>query len=168
VSHNAECPLSPNVLIPYEYARWILPIIIVQSTLTFTVFVFLDTIHGPVSLKQHTFRRPDSVSVFMWNLLTQMDPIDTASPPISQNMDQRFRLSPTSRRRQSPVSETLCVVLNKNRTMDNVQKHNNCVTIPSSQTFRFHSNFCFSLKFVFLLSPPPPPHGVLIGGKKSL
>jgi hypothetical protein len=28
------------------------------------------------------------------------------------------------------------VVLNKKRTMDNVQKHNNCINGPSSQTFR--------------------------------
>jgi hypothetical protein len=29
--------------------------------------------------------------------------------------------------RHNPVSETLCVYLNKNRTLDNVQKHNNCI-----------------------------------------
>jgi hypothetical protein len=28
------------------------------------------------------------------------------------------------------------IVLNKNRTMDNVQRHNSCINIPSSQTFR--------------------------------
>jgi hypothetical protein len=36
----------------------------------------------------------------------------------------RFHL----KRRQNPVSETLCV-LNKNRTMDNVQKHSDCINI---------------------------------------
>jgi hypothetical protein len=34
----------------------------------------------------------------------------------------------TWRRRQNPVSETLCF-LNKNRTMDNVQKHNICTDL---------------------------------------
>jgi hypothetical protein len=28
------------------------------------------------------------------------------------------------------------VVLDKDRTMDNVQEHNVCITVPSSQTFR--------------------------------
>jgi hypothetical protein len=41
----------------------------------------------------------------------------------------------TWRRRQNPVSETLRV-LDKNRTMDNVQKHNISINVPSSQTFR--------------------------------
>jgi hypothetical protein len=36
---------------------------------------------------------------------------------------------------QNPVSETVCA-LNKNRTSDNVQKHNNYINIPLSQTFR--------------------------------
>jgi hypothetical protein len=35
----------------------------------------------------------------------------------------------------------LMYVLNKNRTMDNVEKHSNCLHIPSSQTFR--SQFLF-------------------------
>jgi hypothetical protein len=30
------------------------------------------------------------------------------------------------------------VILDKNRTMDNVQKHNICINVPSSQTFRSH------------------------------
>jgi hypothetical protein len=29
-----------------------------------------------------------------------------------------------------------CCVLNKNRTMDNFQKHNICINVPSSQNFR--------------------------------
>jgi hypothetical protein len=37
------------------------------------------------------------------------------------------------------VSETC--VLNKNTTMDNVQKHNNCINIPSSQKFTSYSPF---------------------------
>jgi hypothetical protein len=36
-------------------------------------------------------------------------------------------------RREDSVSDKLCV-LNENRTMDNVQKHNNCINMPSSQT----------------------------------
>jgi hypothetical protein len=36
------------------------------------------------------------------------------------------------RRRQNPASETLCV-LNENRTMDNVQKHNGYINISPSQ-----------------------------------
>jgi hypothetical protein len=36
-------------------------------------------------------------------------------------------------------------VLNKNRTMDNVQKHNNCINVPSSQTFRGNLPGVFSL-----------------------
>jgi hypothetical protein len=32
------------------------------------------------------------------------------------------------------------VVLNKNRTMDNVQKHNSCINMPPSQTFRSYSD----------------------------
>jgi hypothetical protein len=35
----------------------------------------------------------------------------------------------------SPVSETLCV-LNKIRTMDILNKYNNCIYMPLSQTFR--------------------------------
>jgi hypothetical protein len=34
-------------------------------------------------------------------------------------------IGPNWKRRENPVSKTLCV-LNKNRTMDNVQEHNNC------------------------------------------
>jgi hypothetical protein len=41
------------------------------------------------------------------------------------------------RRRQNSVSETLRV-LNKNKTMDNVQKHSYCINTPSSQTSRSH------------------------------
>jgi hypothetical protein len=41
----------------------------------------------------------------------------------------------TRRRGQNSVSETLCV-LNKTRTMDNVQKRNAFIYIPSPQTFR--------------------------------
>jgi hypothetical protein len=77
--------------------------------------------HSPSScfyLKQNTtFRRLDSVSVFRWNLLSWVQSIELV--PIS-----------------GPVPEPLCVVLNKNRTMHNVQKHNNFINIPSSQTCR--------------------------------
>jgi hypothetical protein len=31
------------------------------------------------------------------------------------------------------------VFLDKDRTMDNVQKHNTCINVPSSQTFRSES-----------------------------
>jgi hypothetical protein len=50
-------------------------------------------------------------------------------------------------------------VLNKSRTMDNVQKQNNCLNVLSSQTFR--SDNCLCLKFaqnrmkVFVRYPPP-------------
>jgi hypothetical protein len=55
--------------------------------------VFLGVIRVPVFyLKHKTFQRRDSVSAFRWNLL-----------------------------RQNPVAETICV-LNKSRTIDNVQK----------------------------------------------
>jgi hypothetical protein len=37
------------------------------------------------------------------------------------------------RRRQNPVSETLC--FKQSRTTDNDQKHNICINVPSSQTF---------------------------------
>jgi hypothetical protein len=39
----------------------------------------------------------------------------------------------TWRLRQNPVSETLCG-LNKYMKMDNGQKHNNCINVPSSQS----------------------------------
>jgi hypothetical protein len=47
---------------------------------------------------------------------TQLGPIDRASSCL-----------------QIPTPTKRCV-LNKNRTMDNVQKNNNCIDIPSSQT----------------------------------
>jgi hypothetical protein len=37
-----------------------------------------------------------------------------------------------------------CLNLNKNRTMDNVQKHNSCFNIPLSQTFRSYLCYVFS------------------------
>jgi hypothetical protein len=40
----------------------------------------------------------------------------------------------TQGQRQNPISETL--FLNKDWTMDNVQKTNSCINMPSSQTFR--------------------------------
>jgi hypothetical protein len=54
---------------------------------------------------------------------TQLGPIDRDSP---------------YPQRQNPVSDTL-YYLNKNRTMDNVQKHNICINVPSSQTFISHA-----------------------------
>jgi hypothetical protein len=61
---------------------------------------------------------------------TQLGPIDTASPY-------------SQRRRQNPVSETLRV-LSKNRMMDNVQEHNSCINMPSSQTLRSYWKFIWS------------------------
>jgi hypothetical protein len=58
----------------------------------------------------HTvFRRLDSGCIFMWNLLSWAQSIQL-------------------------VSE-MGNVWNRNRMMDNVQKHIHCITIPSSQTF---------------------------------
>jgi hypothetical protein len=41
----------------------------------------------------------------------------------------------TWRREQNPVLQ-MCF-LNKNRMMDNVQKHDICINVPLPQTFRF-------------------------------
>jgi hypothetical protein len=48
---------------------------------------------------------------------TQLGPIDRASPCFQANLS-RFQ------------TETISIVLNKKRTVDNVQKHNNCIYIP--------------------------------------
>jgi hypothetical protein len=37
-------------------------------------------------------------------------------------------------------------VLNKNRTMDNVPKHNSCINVPSSQTFEV----LYRLLFIYI------------------
>jgi hypothetical protein len=109
-----------------------------------------------------TFRRLDSVSVFRWNLLSWAKSIELF--PItglqhqhkhSTNRRQGIALSighnwvgSTWRRRHNPVSETLCV-LNKSRTMDRVQKHNNCINIPSSQTLGRHTRTLFYIRAGF-------------------
>jgi hypothetical protein len=38
--------------------------------------------------------------------------------------------------------------LDKNRTMDNVQKRNICINVPSSQTFRSYSGKCLLNNFI--------------------
>jgi hypothetical protein len=43
---------------------------------------------------------------------------------------------------KTETESSLWNVFNKNRTMDNVQKYNNCINIPTSQTFRPSSNVC--------------------------
>jgi hypothetical protein len=62
-----------------------------------------------------------NVSETGFRLRLQMEPIQLG--PIDRD-----------RRRQNAISETLCV-LSENRTMDNVQKHNNSINIPPSLTF---------------------------------
>jgi hypothetical protein len=49
-------------------------------------------------------------------------------------------IGPNWRRRQNRVSEMLCVVLNNNRTIDNVQKHSNFKGFLSSRPFRVHTS----------------------------
>jgi hypothetical protein len=47
----------------------------------------------------------------------------------------RLRVEPTQLGLIDRASPYPLCVLNKNKTMDNVQKHNNCISILSSQTF---------------------------------
>jgi hypothetical protein len=42
--------------------------------------------------------------------------------------------------------------LDKDRTMDNVQKHNNCTNVPSSQTFRSYRHNMMIFNFTFALT----------------
>jgi hypothetical protein len=58
----------------------------------------------------------------------QFGQIDKAGPYLRT-------LIQTKVRRLNPVSEIL-YVLNENSKMDNVKKHNNCINMSSSQTFR--------------------------------
>jgi hypothetical protein len=74
-----------------------------------TIIAFLDIIH-PVLFKTHDVSET-GFCLRLRVLPTQLGPIDQAG------------------------LRTLCV-LNKNRRMDNVQKHNNCINISSSQIFR--------------------------------
>jgi hypothetical protein len=96
-----------------------------------TIFYFRYCVPGNYPLSCFYFETHNvSETGFCLRLLvepTQLGPIERASPWA-----------------ENPVSETLCV-LNKNRTMDNVQKQNYCVNIPSSQTCRFYLYFtcCF-------------------------
>jgi hypothetical protein len=101
------------------------------------IVLFLDTLHRPVFyLKQATFRRPDSVSVFRWNLVRSTQSMELVlvfwPPDVVLSIGSNWAGS-AWRQRQNPVSETL-LVLSKSRTMDNVQKHNNVINIPSLQT----------------------------------
>jgi hypothetical protein len=71
--------------------------------------------------------RPHVCGVFLKFLMFVLPPADGLGTS-SINWAQLSRLSQW---RQNPVSETLRVI-NKNRTMDNVQKHNNCFSnIPT-------------------------------------
>jgi hypothetical protein len=71
-----------------------------------------------------TFQRLNSVSVFKWNLLSWAELIELVV--------HYLRTLAPKQHIQSPI----CCVLNKKRIVNNGQKHNNCVNIPSSQTFR--------------------------------
>jgi hypothetical protein len=104
-----------------------------------TNIMFLDIVHRPVFSKNTflfisqntTFRRLDFVSVFRSNLLSRAQSIELV--PNSGD---------TCRRRQNPISETLCfekisrtLFLDTDRTMDNVQNHNICTNVASAQTY---------------------------------
>jgi hypothetical protein len=69
--------------------------------------------------------------------------------------------------RKNPVSKMLCVK-QKKETMDNVQKHTNCINISSSQTLRschqpswtltlYLSRFVFCLLWLLIAVKPPRP-----------
>jgi hypothetical protein len=44
-------------------------------------------------------------------------------------------------------------VLDKNRAMDNVQKHNSCINVPSSQTFRSYGTTVLKYQLTALNTP---------------
>jgi hypothetical protein len=65
--------------------------------------------------------------------------LDSVSGPEMVTRSIRFHLKSET---ESILRNVVCL----NRTMDNVQKHYNCIHIPSSQTFRP----CLSLRFLLL------------------
>jgi hypothetical protein len=65
------------------------------------------------------FRRLDSVSIFIFNLLIwaqtiELVPVSGRSPIVANWVGYIWK------QRQNPVSETFCIILNKKRTMDDV------------------------------------------------
>jgi hypothetical protein len=80
--------------------------------------MFLDIIHRPVFIQEHSLSETSSVS---WAQLS------------------RFCLNTeTESNHRNIVFDNIkrTVFLDEDRTMDNVQKHNICINVPSSQTFR--------------------------------
>jgi hypothetical protein len=65
-----------------------------------------------------------SVLCWCWCLEIEINSVDWSQLSILLSKD-----------RQNPVSETLCFKY-KSKMMDNVQKLNSCINVPSSQTFR--------------------------------
>jgi hypothetical protein len=101
---------KPHEMRPLWYPRCVLFISGLLNNTVNTTCVFLNIIHRPVFIQN-----------------AQETGLALSSGP--------NWVESTWRQWQYPVYEMLCVV-NKNRMMDNVQKHNNCMDIPSSQTFK--------------------------------
>jgi hypothetical protein len=80
-------------------------------------------------LKHETFWRLDSVSAS-----------GERNSSIEWAQLRRYHLKPET------DSSLQNAVLNKNRAMDNVQKHNNCINTPSSQTFRREIHLKMTIK----------------------
>jgi hypothetical protein len=72
---------------------------------------------------------------------TQLGPIDIASPYLRTIGFNQLGFPEDGDRIQSPKR----CVLNKSRTMDNVQKGNICINVPPSQSFRSYRFAVFSI-----------------------
>jgi hypothetical protein len=83
-----------------------------------------------------TFRRLDSVSVFRWNPFIWTNSMEIESSSIDWVQLSKFYLKTEA---ESSLRNVVWwkinrrVYLDKDRAMDNVQKHNICTNIPSSQ-----------------------------------
>jgi hypothetical protein len=115
--------------------------------------MFLDIIHHPVFIWKHC-----PLYITKHNVLetgfclrlqvkpTQLGSIDRASLDIGTSFIDSVQLSGfyLKMKTESSLWNVFCninrtVFFDKDRTMDNVQKHNICIVVPSSKTFRSYS-----------------------------
>jgi hypothetical protein len=112
-----------------------------------TIIVFLNIIHRPVLFKKHNSSET-GLCLCLHVEPTQLGSIDRSSPCLQTSRPNSYSYSLsldlwrwelvlwigpswvgfTWRCRQHPLSKTLCV-LNEDKRLDNVQKHNNCVKL---------------------------------------
>jgi hypothetical protein len=132
----------------YEARRW--DGLRCHDIYTNTNIMFLDIIHRPVFISKHRpllyLKKIVSETAIYLHLSvkpTQLGPIPISSPDIGNNsidsaqMSRFYLKAETESNFRNVVFRKInrTVFLDNDRTMDNVQKHNNCTDVQLSQNF---------------------------------